>query len=141
MSNIEVALYYQVVHTSGITDIISTRFYAAGDVPQSPEFPYATFQKISNVHNHSQGAASTLAQARYQIDCWAEMEKGAFVLSEAFRAAFGQYRGDMGETGNTTPARVMFLQNDQNDFTVPTGGKQRGKHRVTMDFIIAYVEV
>ena len=138
--SVETALYCQVVNTAAISAIMDDRFYPAGSVPERTSYPLATYQKISNVHSHTQGAASTLAQARFQIDCWAETAKGAFDLSETFRAAFARYRDDMGESGSTTTVRAMFLESDRADFSNPTGAKGQGTHRISMDFMISYVE-
>jgi hypothetical protein len=124
----EASLYYEVVNTAGISAIISSRFYPAGEVPQDANVPYATYQRVSNVQVRHQTANSSLNQYRYQIECWAKTEKGARDLREQMLTALDRFSGEMGESGSTNTIRDTFHEGDTQDFLAPSDASERGQH-------------
>jgi hypothetical protein len=131
----QASLYYEVVNTAGISAIISSRFYPAGEVPQDADLPYMTFQRISNVQVRHQTANSALNQYRYQFECRAETEKGARDLREQLLTALDRFSGEMGESGSTNTIRDAFHDNDSMDFQPPTDASERGPHRAIVDIL------
>lgn len=139
--SIEAAFYYEVINTAAISALIGTRFYPL-IAPSSvtPTQSYATYQKISNAHEHHQTDRAGLTQARYQINCWSPTQKAASQLAEEFRIALDRFSGAMGEAGSTVTVPFMELASEQDTLEIPNDASQQGCYGITMDFLIWYEE-
>ncbi len=93
---LEAALSTHVTTTSAVTALISTRFYPAGDVPQNPTYPLATYHRVSGTRTANLGGASGLADPRYQISAVDTTYLGARGVLEELRKAVSGYQGLMG---------------------------------------------
>ena len=138
MATIRKALWYHLTQDSAISALVSTRVYHQF-APSGTALPYVTYQRISHDHMRHLTAGSSHAVARYQVDGWAKDTQGADALAEAIREALDNYRGNMGESGDTVAA-VSFLESDRDDMVGPSDDAQPKTFRVSLDFSIAHAE-
>lgn len=136
--SLRTAIYDHLGDETDITDVVSDRIYP--DVaPEGADLPYITVNVVSTFHSHHMTAASGLAQARVQIDCWTTSSTGRETLSEAVREALDGYRGgSMGD--DSLDVRSVHLEDDAQTYEPPTTGSDVGVFRQRMDFMIWYAE-
>lgn len=132
------SLYTKIAATTGITDVISTRFYPM-QAPTSARtaFPYATYQRISEEHLHHTRAAAGLCNALIQIDIWDDDIVQCYTVADAFRAAL---HGMTTATWGSLAIKRVLLQGVRDDFTPPEDGSETGRFRISMDWDIWYAE-
>lgn len=122
----------------GVTDAVAAADIYIEVADSGATVPYITIAQISTDHEHHMGGASGLAQARMQIDVWADSETNRNTVSEALRDAFDGYSGTMGD--DSVNVRSVFLAEEAETYEPPTDGSQQGVYRNRMDFTIWYVE-
>ncbi|MGH7175745.1 MAG: DUF3168 domain-containing protein [Tepidisphaeraceae bacterium] len=133
---IETGFQPWAIAQAGITAIIGDRLYPAGEVPQNPTFPYATFQRISTREFDDISGAGLTQRVRFQIDCYARSHLGSLQLANEFRKALSGFRGDMGAFANVKARRLDQLH----DFEPPASAQEKGEFRTIEQFYVFYDE-
>ncbi len=129
---IEQALKYHLVNTTGITDLVSTRVYFI-KAPQDATQPYIALQKISDVMLHSHDGPSKLAEARFQLSCYATTYAAVKGVAAAIQAAIDGYTGTMGGAGGVFVGRCFW--DNETDLGFSDDLKLYG---VAVDYIISH---
>ncbi len=133
---IESALYSYLSTKASITALVSTRIYPQV-APDSGDYPFITYNVISESHDHAMQGATGLANPSLQVDVWAETIADRVAVSESLRNALDGFTGNMG-TENLS-IRNCFLQNRAN-FNENDGEGKTPAYRSSMDFSIWHVE-
>ncbi|MCP5017108.1 MAG: DUF3168 domain-containing protein [Ketobacter sp.] len=134
---IESAIYSHLSTKSSITALVSDRIYPQ-IAPNSAEYPFITYNIVTEDHDHSMGGATGLANLILQLDVWASTVPTQVSLSEALRNALDGFKGLMGS--EDLDIRNCFLQNRASFFEPRTEGKEIPDYRTTLDFSIWHVE-
>ena len=117
--------------------MIGQRFHPVGEVPENPEFPYVTYQRISTKEFSDVAGGSRTQKGRFQLDCWTQSYLGAMQLADLFRRTLSGYRGDMGDFTN-----VSAVRDDQfADYEPPQSGQAKGEFRRIEQYFIFWNEV
>jgi hypothetical protein len=106
---IETLVYGRLTTYSGIS-AITTRVYPML-LPQSPTYEALTYQKISNTE---QKGTSTLKDARFQLNCWAQTYGEAHALAAQVKIAFEEWH-DLDQTPGVNMARVVGETDEYDD--------------------------
>jgi len=131
------AIYYETQNSAGITAVVGTRVFLAGDVPQESAQPYLVLQRISGIQEDHQGG-DALIDARYQFSCVGATLSSARSVAAAVITEFKHYRGAMGEVGSTVNVRDAQIENDADAPIYPTGGSERGPQMYIVDIRFIY---
>lgn len=91
---IGVALQDELVGTSAIAAIVSTRVYPV-TLPQTPTLPAITYQVIAEPRTHTMDNRAA-PNPYVTIDCWARTFLEACTLADAVVTKLDGYRGTMG---------------------------------------------
>ena len=86
---IESALYSYLSNKASITALVSTRIYPQVG-PDSADYPFITYNVISESHDHAMQGATGLANPSMQVDVWAETIADRVDVSEALRNEIGR---------------------------------------------------
>lgn len=130
----ETGLVTYLESKTALTDLVGTRMHPQ-IAPQGLTEPFLVFSRISGASGHHMTGADGLQQARYQFDAYGTYPQVKSVEG-ALRQSLDGYRGAMGSEYVQT-CHVL----DSRDLYEEPGDKQQfGTHRVSMDFLIAYVE-
>lgn len=89
---IEEAVYTRLSGYAGLSALVSTRIYPAGEVPQGAVKPYVTYQLISSPRN-SVMSRDTVTRPRFQITAWADDYLDAKNVKEQVRLALQRFSG------------------------------------------------
>lgn len=81
---IEEALYSHLSTSTTLMALVSDRIYPIM-MPQDPELPAITYQRISNSPVNSMGGHGGLDNPKIQIDCWATSYSAAKALGDKLR--------------------------------------------------------
>lgn len=90
------ALYGKLSGVSAVTNLVSTRIYPFGRVPQPPTFPHVSYDVGDAEYISSMGGASGLASNEIEITCMALTQSAAKELALEIRAALHGQRGTWG---------------------------------------------
>lgn len=85
---IEQAIKTFLATKTGITNLVSTRIYLEGHLPQSPTYPSLSFFKVSGFRHHDIDVASP----RFQFDCWALTKTQSIQLADEVISALQRER-------------------------------------------------
>ena len=122
-----------------VTNLISTRLYPRGNVPQVPTKPYATYQRITTDNNHHMSAASGLQVVDFQIDCVCETYPEVIALADAFRNATDGFRGTVTIGLDSLTLRQCHLDNQTDAPINPTDGGETGTFVINQDWSVGAV--
>lgn len=118
---------------TGLTDLVGSRIgflRAAHD----DSLPYVIIQQISGDHKQHMTAATGKVVGRFQFDCYGATLLSATAVAEQLRLALDGYRGAMGSAF----VSCCHLEDERDQFDVPTGGEEDGITSVQQDYIIAW---
>lgn len=133
--DVEVALVYKLINTSGVSTLISSRMHPLR-LPNTPTFPCITYQEISAPieATHDETSATALTHARYQIDAWAVTYAGAVALGAAIFTALEGFKGVV-----TKGAETFTLQSVLRTDKRANNDAETGLFWVSQDFVIWYL--
>jgi len=104
---------------SAITAVTSTRIYNMR-APDNPTFPLITFQRISNIREHTMsGEQAKLTDTLVQVDCWARESSGLAVVRQLainVRLTLDNYRG----TASGVDVQGIMSQNESDSWDETT---------------------
>lgn len=104
-------------------------------LPQEPELPALTYQRVSTERNQTLDGVDSLVGVRIQFDAWARTMDDAVDLADALRARLD---GLVKTTLSTLFVDSAFLESDQDLSSLE--GDRRHRRR-SLDFTVRYVEV
>lgn len=80
-------LLFLMLNTPALKAVLGTdlRLHIAGDVPQSPVAPYATFQLVSDVPDNNLINNASSSRYTMQIDVWAKSQSQARTIAALIR--------------------------------------------------------
>ena len=110
-------LFPLITANAGCTALLGsnpTRFYPFGAAPQTPAYPYVTWQLISGVPDNLLSEAPPVEAHRVQIDVWAATSTSADAVATAVRDCL------------EASGHMLSFGNDKDPVT--------GSYRVTLDF-------
>lgn len=105
---------------------------------QGVTYPRLTYQRVSTDRVRTNDGPTLLAQARIQLDCWAEGPAGydtAKQLADEVRKAVDCFKGEMG----SVTVQGAFLDDDE-DISEAPGVDDRSVSRVSMDLTVWFGE-
>jgi len=108
--------------------------------PQGQEFPYVVMTVIDDVPFHHMTAASGVAIARMQVDCYAEVHSGAHDVADAIREATDGFRGTVTANSGTMVIKSLHLEELSDNYVPAIRGDEEGTYRVSMDFMIGHAQ-
>lgn len=133
MSDIDKALFHKVTNNSGVSTLISTRFYPV-NLPQTATFPLAVYQSVSGDSIHTHGAPTVLPKPRYQITCWALTFAEVVAIDKAIKNAIDGKRESWGTGSYVTEVQECTSQSeprhDRDEVT--------GIYTLSRDYFIRY---
>ena len=135
------ALFDEMRDDAGVNAIVGSGANARvfpGIPPPDATAPFISFRRISYMREETLAGPTTLAKPIFQIDCWGSDNETMVDLSEAVRALFDGFRGNMGD-GNIV-VRRMYLTGQNDDPEDPSDGGGLDVNRNRMDFDIWQVE-
>lgn len=91
--SISYALYNFLKGQSAVSTLVGTRIYPLR-APQSPTYPFITYNQSAEVRTHTMDAKAT-TNAAMQIHCWAKSYSGAVALADAVTSVLDCYVGTM----------------------------------------------
>lgn len=89
------ALRAHLAADTTISGLVGTKIYG-DDAPQDAVFPCVVMHLISNQRMYLLDGPNGQAQARVQVDCWAETKLAAIAIAEAVRVAVENVRFNYG---------------------------------------------
>lgn len=133
--NIKVALRTYLLSQSKVTQLVGDRIYATV-IPQNATYPCVSVSTVSEATvKQMSGYSSGLADARIQLDCWAENEDAAFQVADLIRNYLDGYSGTV---ANIQLDSVTYI--DKNETVEPQGdGSDIPISRISVDYRIWYV--
>ena len=131
-TTIETALFTILDGDADTEAIVGARIYPA-IVYQTADLPAVTFQQISGARTHTAGGPISLANPRFQVNCWAETYAESRQLAETVRKCLDGYSG----TVNTRAIDNIALDNELDTFKWIDSKKVYGK---MLDFIVWFHE-
>lgn len=93
---IEEALYSLLTNNSNVANIVSTRIYPDGDVPDKPTRPFLTQKRVATAHTNRTHSGKSYQTRSIEIDCYASTPFAAKGLAETINTAIDSYKGTVG---------------------------------------------
>ena len=88
------AIYSRLTNDATVSGLVSARVYPFAAVPQSPTYPYVTYQQINLVErSRSMTGDDGLRKDRVQVDVWADSYSGMAALANAVNDALNRWSG------------------------------------------------
>lgn len=117
--------------------------------PQQTPYEYLTYQVIDTVEENSLASNVDFPTARVQVDCWAQEPGGyarALALAKLVKNSQGgvsnghrlkEFRGNLGGVD----VRGCRLESQRHSIEEPGSGGEFPVRRVSLDFLVSYIEV
>lgn len=129
--SIDSAIYTRMSGFAGLSALVSTRIYPAGDVPQNATYPLCTYSQISGVRGYVMGGQSEFVDARFQVDSWGETSISVRAVAEQVRLGLSTYHG----TSDSVVIDYIVMDNEICDYD-----SDAELHRIIHDYRIVYRE-
>lgn len=78
---------YALLNVAGVNAQVGSRIYGFGEAPQSPTYPYITWEIISGVPNNYTGQAPVVDRYRVEVNIWTRDQQAALDTGSAVQAA------------------------------------------------------
>lgn len=114
---------------TAITNIVGTAGVYWMRAPEDTDFPYITFQEVSDVREHDLSGQCGLVVASYQIDCWHVGSSAIHTLAEAVRTSIDGYTGTM----TSTTVQYAKLTNRMEFSEPPEFGTEQTVDRIMLE--------
>lgn len=137
-ATLEAAWRTRLLDNATVEGLLGVRLYG-GVAPQDAELPYAVFTVISDVPWHHMEAASRLARARIQLDCYAESYAAVKALAKACREAVDGLDREV-TVGSDTNALTIMLEMQADGDNERAAGAELGPYRVIQDYVVLHDE-
>ena len=117
------------------------RVYALGSTPtKGTPSRYATWNRVSAVHERHLTAGAGLVAERYEINVWARRLADGEKIADTLTQRLDNYDGQIGDAENRATVAAVFLDGDAHTFEPPTDGSGAGWHRLRLDFLFWHAE-
>ncbi len=123
---------------SDVTDIVGSKLYLSGSVPQNTAAPYLTVQRISTNHHDASGGSTGLTNGRLQIDCYQLNPELAKTLKDAVKLRLKNVRRPTGIAGSAV--KTIIPLDERDIFDVDESGNYIGQPGVSLDFSVWFEE-
>lgn len=94
-------LYQLITSNAGFQAVVGTsrpdKGLFAMIAPTTVKMPYATYQRVSGVPEHTYDGEDFLYTARFRFSCYGQDQKTAVLLSNALKALFASYVGTLSD--------------------------------------------
>lgn len=127
---IEAALYYKLANTTALTALVGSRIHPAVDLPNSPEYPLITYQKISNPIMQNSGNRTSGECPRFQISIYAKDYDSVLAIRTQVLTTL---ENSTGHWGNTDYLNIQWCYFDGESDLYDEAMKVCGRE---LDFII-----
>jgi len=127
------------VHITGkaaVSALIGDRCYPMGEAPRNATKPYITLRRLANERNPHMTGASGLEAPLYRATVYAASAPAARTVRDTLAGAIHMDSGQIGEEGNETNVRRIFVDDDADGYEGPTHGKEDGTAAPTLDFTV-----
>ncbi len=127
-------------HLEGIAQVTfnDAHAYPVGDKPAESPGRFIVYEMVGSDPQRHMGGGSGFTQADVNIHCLAGSAMDAHKLSEAVRESLDNRRGPIG--GNNVLDVAAFVRDATDSFIPPVDSTSRGRHMVTVEADIWYVE-
>jgi hypothetical protein len=78
---------YGLLNVAGVNAHVSGRIYGFGEAPQSPTYPYITWEIVSEVPSNYLGEVPVVDNHRVEVNIWARDQQAALDTKDAVRTA------------------------------------------------------
>lgn len=78
---------YGMLNVAGVNAQVSGRIYGFGQAPQSPTYPYITWEIVSEIPSNYLGEAPIVDNHRVEINIWARDQQTALDTKDAVQSA------------------------------------------------------
>lgn len=136
-SDVGKALRTKLLSYTSVTAIVSQRMYPDALV-QNATLPAIVYYKISTQREHELSNITTLAHARFQVDCYGTSRESANDLSHAIRKS-----GICAFQGTSAGIYICGTEIDSGDSYInepPIDGNQEHRYITSFDFLVHYQE-
>ena len=115
------ALYTLLATNAGVSAIVGARVTPMRlmDVTDLPALSY-TQVSGPRITTHDESAANSLAQKRYQIDCWANSYAVARQLADAVRTIADGYKGTVTQGADSLTIQGILIAGERDDYDAET---------------------
>lgn len=135
-SNIEKALYYQVINFAGMSALISDRFYPVRLKQTINTFPAAIYQLIPGSNTKEHGNPTVLPRPRVQITIYSNNFDDTVAVDKLIKTAIDGKRGNWG-----TGSYVTYIQSCLSESTPrDDSDNDTGLYWRSRDYLIMYTE-
>jgi len=133
---IEDAVVAILLADAGVTALVADRVLAP-PAALGTQAPYVTHRRLATTRVRALAGPSGLADARLRLDCWGRDRAGVSGAAEAADVAQAVRRALDGFAGTAAgvAVRASTLSDEANAFESDTR-----LHRVSLDFLISFVE-
>lgn len=80
-------LVFSLLNVAGVNATVSDRIYGFGEAPQSPTYPYITWEITSEVPSNYVSETPTVDNHRIEINIWARDQQTALDTKDAVQTA------------------------------------------------------
>lgn len=132
---IETDIMARLAADSDISDVVGTRMYCSL-ADQRATVPYIVIHTISRRRFPSSAGVNSMVSTRLQIDCIESTYLKAKVLADHVRVNLNDVRGVVGSSF----IRSCLLDSENAIGETPFSGKDKGRERVSLDFVVVHTE-
>jgi len=136
----EAAIRKLLVDDSDVAAIVGSNMFPQY-APQSADFDYIVYNRISSDHQHHFTAASGLVEVTVQIDGYTREYITIKDLGDKMRLTLDGYYGIVTDSGDTISIDVIRLINHRDGFERPQGATDKAYHRIIQDYSMWCQEV
>jgi hypothetical protein len=126
----EEAIIAKLLATSAVASLADARVYP-GSRPQGSALPAVVFNRIDGAPLYADDGEAGIAQARVQIDCWAESYSDAKGLARAVNAGHSAFAGEAGGT-----QFLSIFTDAERDLREAGSNAAEYPFRTSIDFIV-----
>lgn len=124
-------LWHKITNDATASGLIATRLYPS-IAPQNVAYPYVVYQTISGSDENCHDGALGIPEQRIQFDILADTPAETEQIKDALYNLLHGLSGTIG-SGDTTTIETSIFSGE-----VDLSEWEEGKHRKTIDFLIAF---
>ena len=138
LADVRKAIYSRLTDDAAIIAVAGSRVYPVR-LKQGEKRASIVYQRISAVGDMTMQGPVSLAQTRFQIDCWSDSADEATSLANLVKESLNGFQGQIGVGGNSPVDRVriqgIFFDSEREFYD-----DSNGMFRVSRDYIVWHDE-
>ncbi len=134
MASIQGALRTRLTGDATVSQLVSTRVFPVGQIPQKAVLPWVTHQRISGGNILSLDGPNDTKNIRMQVNCVAETYAEAVVLADAVKSSLNGW--ERAYSDPNVSSCMMDSEND--DFDTPVVDNEQAVNRIMQDYSLWY---